>query len=92
MDLGIPVNYYIIFAKKAMENINRYNYKMNPTIIQKLKGIKEDIVFSLKLQIYSIFSFFSIYFSFIFNLFSIFGKKKNFKKKDKKKLKVVVDY
>ena len=52
MDLGIPVNYYLIFVKYAMKGIYIHDLKMNQSFFKKVKIFFINLIFEIQFWIY----------------------------------------
>eukprot|EP01080_Neovahlkampfia_damariscottae_P002016 gene2016-1523_t len=52
MDLGIPVNYYLIFVKYAMKGIYIQDLKMNSSFIKKVKIFLYNLFFEFQFWVY----------------------------------------
>ncbi len=52
MELGVPVNYFVVFARYAMQGINRSRLQQNPSILTYLSCLWDYTVLSWKLRIY----------------------------------------
>jgi hypothetical protein len=52
MDLGIPVNYYLIFVKNAMKGIYHHDLKRNESFVKKLKIWFLNLIFEAQFFVY----------------------------------------
>jgi aarF domain-containing kinase len=52
MDLGVPVNYFVLFARYAMQGINRNRIAKNPTLWTYLSCLRDYTILSWKMRIF----------------------------------------